>query len=154
MSINKKELTPQEDIIKKKVNEINPDKIIQETINSCLEKDNINKLNDDKEELIKMISEQSVHNYLEYVKGRTSKEGKEFLQKELEAHNNKLKAILIKSDAEKNEYKNKYLNILVENQELKDKIIHIENLNKNLSQKLKQLEIILNSKNSSKINFK
>ena len=145
MSINKKELIPQEDIIKKKVNEINPDKIIQETINSCLEKDNINKLNDDKEELLKMISEQSVHNYLEYVKGRTSKEGKEFLQKELEAHNNKLKAILIKSDAEKNEYKNKYLNILVENQELKDKIIHIENLNKNLSQKLKQLEI--NSQN-------
>ena len=92
MSINKKELIPQEDIIKKKVNEINPDKIIQETINSCLEKDNINKLNDDKEELLKMISEQSVHNYLEYVKGRTSKEGKEFLQKELEAHNNKLKA--------------------------------------------------------------
>ena len=33
MSINKKELIPQEDIIKKKVNEIKPDKIIQETIN-------------------------------------------------------------------------------------------------------------------------
>ena len=142
--INKK-LIPKEDIIKEKVNEINPEKIIKETIDSCLEKNKIDKLNENREELLKMLSEQSIHNYLEYVKGRTSKEGKEFLKKQLEVHNNKLKTILIKSDAEKDEYKNKYLNILVENKELKNRITYIENLNKNLLQQLKQLEI--NSKN-------
>ena len=88
-----------------------------------------------------MISEQSLHNYLENVKDRTSKEGKEFLQKELETHNNKLKTILFKSEAEKNEFKSKYLSILAENRELKNKIINIEHLNKELMQQLKQLEI-------------
>lgn len=142
--INKK-LIPKEDIIKEKVNEINPEKIIKETIDSCLEKNKIDKLNENREELLKMLSEQSIHNYLEYVKGRTSKEGKEFLKKQLEVHNNKLKTILIKSDAEKDEYKNKYLNILVENKDLKNRITYIENLNKNLLQQLHQLEI--NSQN-------
>ena len=142
--INKK-LIPKEDIIKEKVYEINPEKIIKETIDSCLEKNKIDKLNENREELLKMLSEQSIHNYLEYVKGRTSKEGKEFLKKQLEVHNNKLKTILIKSDAEKDEYKNKYLNILVENKDLKNRITYIENLNKNLLQQLHQLEI--NSQN-------
>ena len=142
--INKK-LIPKEDIIKEKVNEINPEKIIKEKIDSCLEKNKIDKLNENREELLKMLSEQSIHNYLEYVKGRTSKEGKEFLKKQLEVHNNKLKTILIKSDAEKDEYKNKYLNILVENKDLKNRITYIENLNKNLLQQLHQLEI--NSQN-------
>ena len=139
--INKQERIPKEDIIKKKVNELNTEEIIREIINSCLEKKDINKLNFDREELLKMISEQSLHNYLENVKDRTSKEGKEFLQKELETHNNKLKTILFKSEAEKNEFKSKYLSILAENRELKNKIINIEHLNKELMQQLKQLEI-------------
>ena len=139
--INKRERIPKEDIIKKKVNELNTEEIIREIINSCLEKKDINKLNFDREELLKMISEQSLHNYLENVKDRTSKEGKEFLQKELETHNNKLKTILFKSEAEKNEFKSKYLSILAENRELKNKIINIEHLNKELMQQLKQLEI-------------
>ena len=145
MSEKNKKFIPKEDIIKQKVNEINPEKIIKETINSCLERNNKDKLIDDREELLKMLSEQSIHNYLEYVKGRTSKEGKEFLKRELEAYNNKLKTILIKQDAEKEEYKNKYLNILVENKELNNRITYIENLNKNLLQQLKQMEI--NSQN-------
>ena len=145
MSEKNKKFIPIEDIIKQKVNEINPEKIIKETINSCLERNNKDKLIDDREELLKMLSEQSIHNYLEYVKGRTSKEGKEFLKRELEAYNNKLKTILIKQDAEKEEYKNKYLNILVENKELNNRITYIENLNKNLLQQLKQMEI--NSQN-------
>ena len=139
--INKRERIPKEDIIKKKVNELNTEEIIREIINSCLEKKDINKLTFDREELLKMISEQSLHNYLENVKDRTSKEGKEFLQKELETHNNKLKTILFKSEAEKNEFKSKYLSILAENRELKNKIINIEHLNKELMQQLKQLEI-------------
>ena len=139
--INKKEIIPKEDIIKKKVNEMNTEEIIREIINSCLEKKDIKKLTFDREELLKMISEQSLHNYLENVKDRTSKEGKEFLQKELETHNNKLKTILFKSEAEKNEFKSKYLSILAENRELKNKIINIEHLNKELMQQLKQLEI-------------
>ena len=139
--INKQERIPKEDIIKKKVNELNTEEIIREIINSCLEKKDINKLTFDREELLKMISEQSLHNYLENVKDRTSKEGKEFLQKELETHNNKLKTILFKSEAEKNEFKSKYLSILAENRELKNKIINIEHLNKELMQQLKQLEI-------------
>ena len=139
--INKRERIPKEDIIKKKVNELNTEEIIREIINSCLEKKDINKLTFDREELLKMISEQSLHNYLENVKDRTSKEGKEFLQKELETHNNKLKTILFKSEEEKNEFKSKYLSILAENRELKNKIINIENLNKELMEQLKQLEI-------------
>ena len=139
--INKKEIIPKEDIIKKKVNEMNTEEIIREIINSCLEKKDIKKLTFDREELLKMISEQSLHNYLENVKDRTSKEGKEFLQKELETHNNKLKTILFKSEEEKNEFKSKYLSILAENRELKNKIINIENLNKELMEQLKQLEI-------------
>ena len=139
--INKRERIPKEDIIKKKINELNTEEIIREIINSCLEKKDINKLTFDREELLKMISEQSLHNYLENVKDRTSKEGKEFLQKELETHNNKLKTILFKSEAEKNKFKSKYLRILAENRELKNKIINIEHLNKELMQQLKQLEI-------------
>ena len=142
---NKQKLLPKEDIIKNKIKDISAKTLIQETINSCLERNNINKLKDDKEELIKMLTEQSMNNYMEYVKGRSDKEGKDFLKKELELHNSKLKAILMKEINEKNEFENKYMNALEENKHLKDKIIKIEAFNKNLLQQINQLEI--NSEN-------
>ena len=142
---NMPKLLPKEDIIKNKIKDLSAKTLIQETINSCLERNNINKLKDDKEELIKMLTEQSMNNYMEYVKGRSDKEGKDFLKKELELHNSKLKAILMKEINEKNEFENKYMNALEENKHLKDKIIKIEAFNKNLLQQINQLEI--NSEN-------
>ena len=146
MSIpNRQKLLPKEDIIKNKLKDINIKTIIQDTINSCLEKNDINTLREDKEEMLKILSENSMKNYIEYVKGRTDKEGKEFLKKELELHNSKLKSILIKANNDKIEFENKYLNILEENKHLKDKIKNIEAFNKILFQQIKQLEI--NSEN-------
>ena len=139
--INQKKIIPKEDIIKNKIKDINTDEMIKETLNSCLEKNDINKLIDDKEELLRMITEQSINNYLEYVKKRSSQEGKEYLKKELELHNDKLKTILLKTETEKNEINNKYLNTLIENKNLKEKITNIENFNKYLLQQLKQHEI-------------
>ena len=140
-SSSRKKILPKEDLIKKKIKKINAKSMIQETINSCLEKNNINKLDDNREELLKMLFDESMKNYLEYVKNRTNKDGKEFLKKELELHNTKLKSILNKCNNEKNEFQNKYLFVLEENKNLKDKIFHIQALNKNLMAQIKQLQI-------------
>ena len=137
----KEKFSPKEDIIKNKIQELNPELMIKETVNSCLERHDISKLKDNKEELLKILSEQSMNNYMEYVKGRSNKEGKDFLKKELDLYNNKLKAILAKSNNEKNDFKNKYLNALEENKNLKEKILYIESFNKNLLQQIHQLEI-------------
>ena len=107
----KEKFSPKEDIIKNKIQELNPELMIKDTLNSCLERHDISKLKDNKEELLKILSEQSMNNYMEYVKGRSNKEGKDFLKKELDLYNSKLKAILAKSNNEKNNFKNKYLNI-------------------------------------------
>ena len=137
----KEKFSPKEDIIKNKIQELNPELMIKETVNSCLERHDISKLKDNKEELLKILSEQSMNNYMEYVKGRSNKEGKDFLKKELDLYNSKLKAILAKSNNDKNDFKNKYLNALEENKNLKEKILYVESFNKNLLQQIHQLEI-------------
>ena len=137
----KDKIISKEDEIKIKIKEIDIESMIKETIRANLEKIDKNKLIDDKEELIKMISEQSMKNYLEYVRNRSNKEGKEYFQKELDSHNEKLKTIIVKMNTEKKEIENKYLDIVKENKLLKDKIFTIENLNKILQQQKSVLEI-------------
>ena len=137
----KDKIISKEDEIKIKIKEIDVESMIKETIRANLEKLDKDKLIDDKEELIKMISEQSMKNYLEYVRNRSNKEGKEYFQKELDSHNEKLKTIIVKMNTEKKEIENKYLDIVKENKLLKDKIFTIENLNKILQQQKSVLEI-------------
>ena len=137
----KDKIISKEDEIKIKIKEIDVESMIKETIRANLERLDKNKLIDDKEELIKMISEQSLKNYLEYVRNRSNKEGKEYFQKELDSHNEKLKTIIVKMNTEKKEIENKYLDIVKENKLLKDKIFTIENLNKILQQQKSVLEI-------------
>ena len=140
-SSSRKKLLSKEDIIKNKIKKLNAKSMIQEIIDSCLEKNNIDRLDDNREELLKMLMEQSMQNYLEYVKSRTKLDGKEFLKKELELHNTKLKSIINKSNNEKNDYQYRYLYVLEENKNLKEKIYQIEALNKTLMEQIKQLEI-------------
>ena len=137
----KDKIISKEDEIKIKIKEIDIESMIKETIRANLERLDKDKLIDDKEELIKMISEQSMKNYLEYVRNRSNKEGKEYFQKELDSHNEKLKTIIVKMNTEKKEIENKYLDIVKENKLLKDKIFTIENLNKILQQQKSVLEI-------------
>ena len=137
----KDKIISKEDEIKIKIKEIDVESMIKETIRANLERLDKDKLIDDKEELIKMISEQSMKNYLEYVRNRANKEGKEYFQKELDSHNEKLKTIIVKMNTEKKEIENKYLDIVKENKLLKDKIFTIENLNKILQQQKSVLEI-------------
>ena len=137
----KDKIISKEDEIKIKIKEIDIESMIKETIRANLERLDKDKLIDDKEELIKMISEQSMKNYLEYVRNRSNKEGKEYFQKELNSHNEKLKTIIVKMNTEKKEIENKYLDIVKENKLLKDKIFTIENLNKILQQQKSVLEI-------------
>ena len=140
-SSSRKKLLSKEDIIKNKIKKLNAKSMIQEIIDSCLEKNNIDRFDDNREELLKMLMEQSMKNYLEYVKSRTKLDGKEFLKKELELHNTKLKSIINKSNNEKNDYQYRYLYVLEENKNLKEKIYQIEALNKTLMEQIKQLEI-------------
>ena len=137
----KDKIISKEDEIKIKIKEIDVESMIKETLRANLERLDKDKLIDDKEELIKMISEQSMKNYLEYVRNRSNKEGKEYFQKELDSHNEKLKTIIVKMNTEKKEIENKYLDIVKENKLLKDKIFTIENLNKILQQQKSVLEI-------------
>ena len=137
----KDKIISKEDEIKIKIKEIDVESMIKETIRANLERLDKDKLIDDKEELIKMISEQSMKNYLEFVRNRSNKEGKEYFQKELDSHNEKLKTIIVKMNTEKKEIENKYLDIVKENKLLKDKIFTIENLNKILQQQKSVLEI-------------
>ena len=137
-SSSRKKLLSKEDIIKNKIKKLNAKSMIQEIIDSCLEKNNIDRLDDNREELLKMLMEQSMQNYLEYVKSRTKLDGKEFLKKELELHNTKLKSIINKSNNEKNDYQYRYLYVLEENKNLKEKIYQIEYINKTLMKKIKK----------------
>ena len=70
----KDKIISKEDEIKIKIKEIDVESMIKETIRANLERLDKDKLIDDKEELIKMISEQSMKNYLEYVRNRSNKE--------------------------------------------------------------------------------
>ena len=104
--------------------------MIKEAIESSLTKGEVIKLHDDKEELLNLVYTQTIKNYVDYVKNSTISEAKKKLQKEIEEYNKNIKSILIKSENEIKEYKNKYLNILEENNNLKDKIYSLTNYNR------------------------
>ena len=145
LDFSKEKLITKEDKIKNKIQNLDVKKLIEESINIGNETNNRNKLEDDKENLLELLYNQTFDNYLNYVKGNTIQDGKKFLKKELKLHNEKLRAILIKSDAEIDEYKNKYLNILKENSALKEKMKQIEQINKRLMHEINEIEI--NSEN-------
>ena len=145
LDFSKEKLITKEDKIKNKIQNLDVKKLIEESINIGNETNNRNKLEDDKENLLELLYNQTIDNYLNYVKGNTIQDGKKFLKKELKLHNEKLRAILIKSDAEIDEYKTKYLNILKENSALKEKMKQIEQINKRLMHEINEIEI--NSEN-------
>ena len=116
--------------MKQDAEKIDIEKMIKEAIESSLTKGDIIKLHDDKEELLNLVYTQTIKNYVDYVKNSTISEAKKKLQKEIEEYNKNIKSILIKSENEIKEYKNKYLNILEENNNLKDKIYSLTNYNR------------------------
>ena len=116
--------------MKQDAEKIDIEKMIKEAIESSLTKGDIIKLHDDKEELLNLVYTQTIENYVDYVKNSTISEAKKKLQKEIEEYNKNIKSILIKSENEIKEYKNKYLNILEENNNLKDKIYSLTNYNR------------------------
>jgi hypothetical protein len=116
--------------MKQDAEKIDIEKMIKEAIESCLTKGEVTKLHDDKEELLNLVYTQTIKNYVDYVKNCTIIEAKKKLQKEIEEYNKNIKSILIKSENEIKEYKNKYLNILEENNNLKDKIYSLTNYNR------------------------
>ena len=116
--------------MKQEAEKIDIEKMIKEAIESSLTKGEVIKLHDDKEELLNLVYTQTIKNYVDYVKNSTISEAKKKLQKEIEEYNKNIKSILIKSENEIKEYKNKYLNILEENNNLKDKIYSLTNYNR------------------------
>lgn len=116
--------------MKQDAEKIDIEKMIKEAIESSLTKGEVIKLHDDKEELLNLVYTQTIKNYVDYVKNSTISEAKKKLQKEIEEYNKNIKSILIKSENEIKEYKNKYLNILEENNNLKDKIYSLTNYNR------------------------
>ncbi len=116
--------------MKQDAEKIDIEKMIKEAIESSLTKGEVTKLHDDKEELLNLVYNQTIKNYVDYVKNSSIIEAKQKLQKEIEEYNKNIKSILIKSENEIKEYKNKYLNILEENKNLNDKIYSLTNYNR------------------------
>ena len=116
--------------MKQDAENIDIEKMIKEAIESSLTKGEVTKLHDDKEELLNLVYNQTIKNYVDYVKNSSIIEAKQKLKKEIEEYNKNIKSILIKSENEIKEYKNKYLNILEENKNLKEKIYSLTNHNR------------------------
>ena len=113
-------------------------KSINDEINSCLNKGNVKKLKDDKEELLEMLYNKTIKNYLQYMEKSSINEAEKIFKKELEENKNNIKSLLIKSDNEINKYKKKYLNSVTKNKNLQEKIYSLQNYNGDL---LKQIQL-------------
>ena len=113
-------------------------KSINDEVNSCLNKGNVKKLKDDKEELLEMLYNKTIKNYLQYMEKSSINEAEKIFKKELEENKNNIKSLLIKSDNEINEYKKKYLNSVTKNKNLQEKIYSLQNYNRDL---LKQIQL-------------
>ena len=113
-------------------------KSINDEVNSCLNKGNVKKLKDDKEELLEMLYNKTIKNYLQYMEKSSINEAEKIFKKELEENKNNIKSLLIRSDNEINEYKKKYLNSVTKNKNLQEKIYSLQNYNRDL---LKQIQL-------------
>ena len=90
--------------MKQDAEKIDIEKMIKEAIESSLTKGEVTKLHDDKEELLNLVYNQTIKNYVDYVKNSSIIEAKQKLQKEIEEYNKNIKSILIKSENEIKEY--------------------------------------------------
>ena len=129
--------------IEKKIEKIDTAKILKDAVNSCLDKGNIKKMSDNKEELLDLLYDKIIKNYLDFIKTNSLKTAGERVKKELEDNKKSIKSILIKSENQIKEYKNKYLNILEENKNLQDKIYTMQNYNRQLLSQIKTYQLNL-----------
>ena len=132
LKLKDEKIKEESDKIKASKEKIDPKKMIKDAITTSLSKGNIVKLQDDKEELITSIYNRTIKNYMDYVKKCSIKESKERLEKAIEEYNKDIKSVLIKSENELKEYKNKYLFIFEQNKNLQEKLYSLQNYNKQL----------------------
>ena len=139
--------------IRENVEKIDVEKMVKDAIDSSLEKGNITKIQDDKEKLLDLIYNQTIKNYLDYVKNSSISEAKEKLKTEINEYNKNIKSILIKSENEVKEYQNKYLNLVEENKNLQEKLFSIQNTNRVLLSQVQlyQTNLEKNEKNYESI---
>ena len=93
--------------IEKKIEKIDTAKLLKDAVNSCLDKGNIKKMSDNKEELLDLLYDKIIKNYLDFIKTNSLKTAGERVKKELEDNKKSIKSILIKSENQIKEYKNK-----------------------------------------------
>ena len=129
--------------IRAKTEKIDAKKMIHEAIASSLDKGDVVKLQDDKEELINAIYNRTIKNYIDYVKNSSIQEAKEKLEKEIEQYNKDIKSVLIKSENEIKEYKNKYSFILEQNKNLQEKLFALQSYNRQLLSQIHLYQINL-----------
>ena len=127
---------------KNNIEKINTTNIIKDAINLSLNKGNIKKLNDDKEETLNILYDKTIKNYLNYLKKCSLDEAEQKFKNELIENKKHIKSILIKSENEISEYKKKFLNASEENKNLTNKIYTLQNYNREL---LKQNQTYLNN---------
>ena len=132
----------QSENMKNNIEKINTTNIIKDAINLSLNKGNIKKLNDDKEETLNILYDKTIKNYLNYLKKCSLDEAEQKFKNELIENKKHIKSILIKSENEINEYKKKFLNASEENKNLTNKIYTLQNYNREL---LKQNQTYLNN---------
>ena len=132
----------QSENMKNNIEKINTTNIIKDAINLSLNKGNIKKLNDDKEETLNILYDKTIKNYLNYLKKCSLDEAEQKFKNELIENKKHIKSILIKSENEISEYKKKFLNASEENKNLTNKIYTLQNYNREL---LKQNQTYLNN---------
>ena len=132
----------QSENMKNNIEKINTTNIIKDAINLSLNKGNIKKLNDDKEETLNILYDKTIKNYLNYLKKCSLDEAEQKFKTELIENKKHIKSILIKSENEISEYKKKFLNASEENKNLTNKIYTLQNYNREL---LKQNQTYLNN---------
>ena len=118
-------------------------KFLNDTVNTCIKKGNVTKLSDNKEELLDLLYDKTIKNYLNYIKSNSIKVAGEKIKKELEENKKSIKSILIKSENQIKEYKNKYLNLVEENKNLQNKIYAMQNYNRQLLSQIQTYQINL-----------
>ena len=143
LELNVDKVLEEAEKIDDKIEKINTLKFLNDIVNTCIKKGNVKKLSDNKEELLDLLYDKTIKNYLNYIKSNSIKVAEEKLKKELEENKKIIKSILIKSENQIKEYKNKYLNLVEENKNLQNKIYAIQNYNRQLLSQIQMYQINL-----------
>ena len=130
--------------IKNELNSIDPKKIINDAL-SCSNKYNSENLKIKKDKLLEQTKNNTIFEFMNEIKKKNNNDLKKFLNEKLNEYQKGSQVIIDKNEKLKDEYKNKYNNILNEKENLIDQISILHKENNKLNEQIKIYQKLIES---------